>query len=276
MQARGNRADPSRPVTSLWAGLQPVLLGRETERRRLHSAILSGDSLVIEGPTGIGKTALVSHVIRCLPERVASRCLYIPGVKNLQDLLRQLTRALHEVEDTRLPRQLQTERASSLSLDRWLKELPTSRLRGTVYRGVEGGNYRIFLDHLPPLTHGIAKVIKELFWMRGTPVYLVPQAEGQLTISRFFPFFYWGDQERLMLGPLTRSAAKELLEICIERFGLTRLDLIDFRKQVLDLSKHVPGAITKMCALAARPKYQFRSGIKVKSAYIGYLLTGHE
>jgi len=276
MPAPRNEANGSRPTSNGgWDG-SPLLLGRESEERRLRAAILGAENLTIEGPAGIGKTALVSHAIQSLPASVAARCLYFAGVKDLQDLLRRLIRALHEADDPRLRRQLQAERVSSFSFAGWLKELSTSRLKGTVYRAVEGGDYRIFLDHLPPLTRAVAKVVKELFWMRRTPVYLVPRAEARETISRFSHFFYWGDRERLVLGALPRPAAQELLESCIERFGLARLDLADFREEVLELSKSIPGAIVKMCALAADARYQYRTRIKIKSAYVEYLITGHE
>ncbi len=276
MQAPQNDPNGLRPASSgEWAGLS-LFLGRESEERRLRAAILGAQSLTIEGPAGIGKTALVSHAIQSLPASVAARCLYFAGVKDLQDLLRRLIRALYEADDPRLRRQLQTEKVSSFSFAGWLKELSTSRLKGTVYRAVEGGDYRIFLDHLPPLTRAVAKVVKELFWMRRTPVYLVPRAEAQQTISRFNHFFYWGDRERLSLGPLPRPAAQELLENCIERFGLARLDLTDFREEVLELSRSVPGAIVKMCALASDARYQYGTRIKIKSAYVEYLMTGHE
>jgi AAA ATPase domain len=276
MPAPKSKAKGWRPASNgAWAG-SPVFLGRESEERRLRAAILNAESLTIEGPAGIGKTALVMHTIQSLPASLAARCLYFTAMKDLQDLLRQLIRTLHEAGDPRLRRQLHTERVSSLSLAGWLKELSTSRLKGTLYRAVEGGDYRIFLDHLPPLTHAIAKVIKELFWMRRTPVYLVPRAEAQETISRFRHFFYWGDHERLALGALPRPAAHELLENCIDRFGLVRFDLTDFREEVLELSRNIPGAIVKMCALAADARYQYGTQIKIKSAYVEYLITGHE
>jgi hypothetical protein len=40
------------------------------------------------------------------------------------------------------------------------------------------------------------------------------------------------------------------------------------------LSKRVPGAIVKMCALAADPQYQKGLRIKTKSVYIEYLMSG--
>jgi DNA polymerase III delta prime subunit len=269
--------NPEEPLLLSGAtALPPTFVDRESERRRLREGILNGESLVIEGPPGIGKTALLSEVIHSLPGELAARCLCVAGAKDFQDLLRRLIRALYEAEEPRLRTQLHRVGVSSLRFASWLKELPASRLRGTLYRAVEGGGYRVFLDHHPPLTQAAAKVIKELFWMRRTPMYLVPQAGAERSIARFDRFFYWGDRELLILGPLPRQAAKDLLESCIERFDLSQFDLTGFREEVLELSKHVPGAITKMCALAASPKYQYGSQIKVKSAYIDYLMTGHQ
>jgi hypothetical protein len=162
-----------------------------------------------------------------------------------------------------------------LSFAGWLKGLSSSRMRGTLYRTSERGDYRVFLDHFPPLTHAVAKVIKELFWMRNTPVYLLVRDKVEHRIDQFSRFFYWGDRERLDLPPLSRDAALQLLETCITRFGLSQLNLSDFREEVLELSKQVPGAIVKMCALAADPRYQYGSRIKTKTVYVDYLMSGH-
>jgi GTPase SAR1 family protein len=252
----------------------PFFVDRESEALRLEEAILKRQSLVICGPAGIGKTALVSEVIRHLPAEFGARCLYLKGMKDLQDMLRQLIRGLYEVKDPNLRQQLHIEGVSVLTFEAWVKALSTSRLRGTLYRTVERGDYRVFLDHVPPLTHAVAKVIKELFWMRNTPAYLLMRDGVEHRIDQFSHFFYWGDRERLALEPLPADAAADLLERCIERFGLAQFDLVDFREEILDLSKRVPGAIVKMCALAADPRYRYGSRIKTKSLYIDYLMGG--
>jgi hypothetical protein len=196
-------------------------------------------------------------------------------MKDFQDLLRQLVRGLYDLNDPNLRHQLHAEGISVLTFEAWLKTLSSSRLKGTLYRTVERGDYRVFLDHLPPLTQAVAKVIKELFWMRSTPVYIVLSDTVEYRIEQFSHFFYWGDRERLALQPLPAGAALELLESCIERFGLAQFDLSDFREEVLELSKQIPGAIVKMCMLAVDPRYQYESRIKIKSVYIDYLMSGH-
>jgi hypothetical protein len=251
--------------------MRPAFVDRESEAGRLREAILKRESLAICGPAGVGKTALVLKVINSLPRDLLPRCLYLRGMKDLRDLLHQLILALYEAKDRNLRRQLHAEGVSAPTFKTWLKRLSSSRLRGTLYRTVEHADYRVFVDHLPQLTHAVAKVIKELFWMRDTPVYLLLRGDRREAMGQCTHFFYWGAREQLVLGPLPARAARELLESCIEYFGLAQFNLGDFREEILNLSKQTPGAIVKMCALAADPRYQYGPGIKIQSLYIDYL-----
>ncbi len=269
-----NKGDPHLQSGTRFEAMTPVVIGRENEARRLTEAVVKGETRIIFGPSGIGKTVLVQKVIRELPPELSKHCLYIGTFKDLQDLLRQLIFKLYDLKDSNLRQQLHSNGITVLSFANWLKSLPSPNLSGTLYRTVEQGDYRIFVDHIPPLTHPVAKIIKELFWMRKAPVYLLLHDEVSQNFYRFNHFFYLGDRERLTLQPLQSDAASALLELSIQRFGLTHLDLSAFREEVLELSKQVPGAIVKMCALAADPRYQYGSQVKVRSVYIDYLMRG--
>lgn len=247
-------------------------LGREREARRVQEALEKKESLVISGPADVGKTALMQHVLHGLPKDVDSRCLYLANFKDLRGLLRKLLTALYRAGSPALRRQLRAEGVSAARLDGWLKTLSSPRLKGTLYRAVEHGDCRIILDHVPPLTPAVARVIKELFWMRATPVYLLVRDTAR--IDPFSRFFYWGRRQRILLGPLPKPDAHELLERCIGRFGLVDFDLDEFRDEVLGLSGCVPGAIVTMCAMAADNRYQSGSHIKTKLVHIDYLMNG--
>ncbi len=256
------------------AGSDEFFVGREKECDLLRNAILREKSFMITGPLGVGKTALVRKVLAELPPAIRRRCLYIGTVKDLQDLLRRLIRALYETEEPSLRRELHLAGVSKITFEPWLKRLSTSRMRGTLYRAVEGAGCRVFLDHCPRLTSAMARVVKELFWMRQTPVCLIPtEEEPQTAVMMASHFFYWGESEQLRLGPLPLSAAQALLEDCIERFRLASLDLKEFREQVPELSRCVPGAIVKMCSLASDPRYQYGCRIKTKLVYIDCLIS---
>ena len=247
---------------------------RERESHRIEEAFREKESMMISGPADIGKTALMLNVIRNLPGDLAGKCLYLAGFKDLQNLLRNLIKVLHEARSPGLRQQLKAEGVSSVNFEIWLKTLPSARLKGILYRAAQSGDYRVILDHVPLLTHARAKIIKELFWMRDTPVYLLMRDDQEFRIAQFARFFYWSDRQCLTLGPLPEISACELLEACIKKFHLSRFDLEGFRDEVLDLSGGVPGAIVKMCALAADPRYQYGSYIKTKLIHIDYLVSG--
>jgi hypothetical protein len=68
----------------------------------------------------------------------------------------------------------------------------------------------------------------------------------------------------LQLEPLERGDAVLLFDMLVERLGLGRLDIDDFRARALQAARGNPGQIVSMCELAADPKYW--SGCHIKFA----------
>lgn len=231
--------------------------------------------LLISGPAGIGKTALVMNIMNDLPSHLARSAIYLNGVDGLQPFLRLLLARLYEIEDRTLRRQTRAEGVRRDTFKAWLKSLGTSRLKGALYRSAEKGRYWIVLDHMPPLTQAVAKVVKELVQMRNTPVFLLARGRDESAIGHVSEV-YWGDRQRLSIGPLPGKAAQQLLDWCIAQFRLARLDLKGFREEVLRLSGCSPGALIKMCAMAAEPRYHYGARIKIKLIHIDSLVRGYD
>jgi len=260
-----------RPAASAAAG-NDLIIDRKTESRRLHQAICKRESLLICGPAGVGKTALLSKVLAELPEDVSCSAISVNGLVGLQPFLQALLHNLHEVGDRMLRKQLRAEGVRGEGFKSWLKSQRTSRLKGAVYRSMQMASYWVFLDHVPPLPLAVAKVVRELVWMLNTPVYLVARGSGPKEIGYAVNIF-GNERERLILGPLPESAARELLESCIRRFGLARLNLDGFRKAVLSMSGYNPGVLVKMCKLATEPRYHYGARIKTGLIHIDYLMS---
>jgi hypothetical protein len=248
-----------------------IFVGRETELRLLREAVCRRQSLLIWGPADAGKTALTKRFLGDLCEEERRLYVYLTGARRLQELLRQMMQQLYEVGDAHLREKVHADGASEKTLDRWLREQSSLRLRGIVFRAAEQGHYSVFLDHLPPPSHALARWIKEMVWRCKTPVYLVARGFSQQEIGYAWSL-YWTDRYRISVGPLSQAAAHALLEICIRRFGLSSLELEDFCEETLELSGYLPGAIVKMCALAAQPGYQHGRHIKNKLVHIDYLM----
>ena len=250
-----------------------LFINREAETRRLQEAIRKRESLLIVGPAGIGKTSLVLKVLNLLSAESSRFYLYLSGIDGMHDLLRLVVQKLYEVKDPTLRKQLHTERINKNSFKAWLDVQSTSRLKGALYRAAENDHYWIFLDHFPALTDAMAKVVKELIHMRDTPVYILARGFTERENGHVRKL-YWNDQQRMKMTPLTKKAASELLEQCIRHYGLLNMDLDDFRIEILRLSEKVPGAIVKMCAFAAQPRFQCGRKIKTKLVHIDYLMRG--
>lgn len=248
------------------------LLGRNEEAARLRDTILLRQPLLIAGPAGIGKTALLSHVLPGLPRQVRNRTLHLDGIEGLQPLLRGLLRELERVGDATLRARLGTGGIRSRTFEDWLGRQSTSRLKGAVYQAMGQGGYAVLLDHVPSLTHGVAKVVRELVWMQDTPVYLAVRDQRERTMGDLANV-YWGTPQRLALGALPDAAALELLERSVVRLGLGKMDLGNFRQEILKLAAGNPGAIVNMCRLAADSKYHYGSRIKTKLVYIDHLMS---
>jgi hypothetical protein len=262
---QASRAISQLPIAS------SVIIDREAERRRLHQAIRNRESLLICGPAGVGKTTLISTVLAEQPEGIARSAISVDGLDGLQPFLRALLNKLREVGDKTLGKQLRAERVGGGSFKGWLNSTPTSKLKGSIYRSVRMAPYWVFLDHLPPFTHAMANVLRELVWMLNTPVYLAARGSGPREVGHATNI-YWGDQQRLVLQPLHKAAACELLEACIQRFSLARLNLDGFREAVLSLSGCNPGVLVGMCKLAADARYHYGSQIKTRMIHIDYLM----
>jgi hypothetical protein len=208
-----------------------------------------------------------------LPSPLVRSAIYLTGIEGLQHLLQSLVARVYEIGNLTLRRQMRAEGARRDTFKAWLKSLPTSRLKGALYRSAQEGRFWIVLDHAPPLTHAAAKVVKELVQMRNTPVFLLVRDRNESAIGQVSDL-YWSDRQRLTLGPLPEKAARQLLEWCIVRFRLARLDLTGFRDEVLNLSGGNPGALIKMCELAGEPRYHYGAQIKTKLIHIDSLVNG--
>lgn len=247
-----------------------IFLGRQSELARLEEAIRKRESLLIWGASNSGKSALVARALSNLPERIKRRCVFARGSGTPQEILREIAQGF--VEDPLFRSKFRADTGFGASFSHWVKAQTSLRLRGLLYRAAGAGEYWIFLEDLVPMTHMLARIIKELMLNQETPIYAVAQGwtYGELGHGAQL---YWHDRQRLHVGGLTLPKAKELLELCIRRFGLERFDLAGFREDILEFSGLLPGAIVQMCAAAAGAHYNYEGQIKTKLLHVDYLMN---
>ena len=154
--------------------------------------------------------------------------------------MEHLIRGLFLAGDPFVRKKVQADRCDELTLSRWIGEQSALRLRGILFTAAEQGDYRFFLDHLSPVSHAFADLLKEIMYRTKTPVYITGHGYSQAEIGYAWSL-YWTDEYRLHLRPLSEVCARELLESCIERLALSSLELDDFREEILRLKREFAG-----------------------------------
>jgi hypothetical protein len=248
-----------------------TVVGRKEELRELLTAIQKGESRLVWGPMDTGKTTLIRAAISELPDAERQNCVYWSGAASGRQLLYHFVGQLYERGDPRVRRKAHADGATESTLHRWLNEQSSLRLRGLLFTASTAGDYRFFVDHFLPATHNMARLMKEIMYRCETPVYLVARGMSRQEIGYAWSL-YWNDSLRLHLGPLREREAREVLELCIQDFGLNSLDLKGFREDVLRLSGLMPGSIVKMSRLAADSRYHYGDRIKIKLVHVDYLM----
>jgi hypothetical protein len=247
-----------------------MFLGRQSELARLGKAIRKRESLLIWGASDSGKSVLVARAISELSERIAKRCICARGNGSPQDILRGI--ALGFAENPLFRSKFRADTGYGASYPHWVREQTSLRLRGLLYRAAGAGEYWIFLEDLAPMTHLVTRIVKQLMINQRTPIYSIAPGWTYRELGHAAQL-YWNDQQRLHVGALSRTAANELLESAIQRFGLAKFDLDGFREDILEFSGLLPGAILRMCEAATDTHYHYDGRIKTKLLHVDYLMN---
>jgi hypothetical protein len=246
-----------------------IFLGRKNELSRLREAIQRRESLLVWGASDSGKTVLVARALSELPERIAKRCICTRGVGSPHDILRGIAEGF--AEDPLFRSKFRAETGYGASFSHWVRQQTSLRLRGLLYRAAGAGEYWIFLEDLAPMTHMLTRIVKELMINQETPIYSIAPGWSYRELGHAAQL-YWNDQQRLHVGSVSLTAAHELLEWAIQKFGLSKFDLDGFREDILDFSGLLPGAIIRMCQAATDSHYHFEGRIKTKLLHVDYLM----
>jgi hypothetical protein len=248
-----------------------LFLGRRHELARLVSAIRGRQSLLIFGPPDSGKSALVEQALLKVPAEIATQCVRVRVEKTLQALLRQQVIQLFAAGDPVIQTAHRRQEAEFRSVESWVKRQTNGRLRSLLFRALESGRYWLFWDNVSRLGLAHYHFLREVVWMRKTPVYLLARGLGYEYVGQAGRLL-WSAEQRLELGPLAPEDARKLLVAATKKAGLERLELDDFHEQVLKASRGLPGAILKMAVMAGQPQYQYGKNVKTKLIYMDYLV----
>jgi AAA ATPase domain len=248
-----------------------MFVGRALERRKLREAILARHSLLVCGPPGSGKTALLEKTLATLPAAVREKCLVCSADGSPRQIWRSLAGRLAEIGDTEVTSRKEREAGVAAPFDRWLQRQTSLRLRGILRRAMRSKSYWVVLEATTQLPAGVYRMLQEWMWSGRTPVILLARGFSENDLGRASRLF-WHPGLRLELSPLQPSDLKTLLEDCLERFHLQKFTDEVFCDFLLEQCAGLPGRIVQLCGLASRSAYQYEGRVKLHTLAVDFLM----
>ena len=248
-----------------------MFVGRALERRKLREAILAHRSLLVCGPPGSGKTALLERTLATLPTAVREKCLVSNADGSPKQIWTSLAGRLAEISDAEVTSRKEREAGLAVPFDRWLQRQTSLRLRGILRRAMRSKPYWVVLEATTQLPAGVYRLLQEWMWSGRTPVILLARGSSENDLGKVSRLF-WHPGLRLELGPLQAGDLNALLEECVERFHLQELAGRDFRDFLLEQCAGLPGRIVHLCELASRSVYQCSGRVKLHTLAVDFLM----
>jgi hypothetical protein len=231
-------------------GPQLPLVGREKETLRLRSAFGGGDSLLLLGPQGSGKTRLTDEALSG-----CRRVLYIPWEPTLHGLLIAMARALISAGNPDFARRAKPH----VDPEPWLKAQTSIQLKGLLWSAMETSPVPMMLDGVTSAGFPTYRFLQRIYHAPGMALFATSRDAPSLgALARLF----WNPARVLNIPPLPERDAEQLFESAADFFQLRHLDLNDFREKALESARGNPGQIIEMCRLAKQPQYQAGRYIK--------------
>ncbi len=222
------------------------LIGLRKEKRRIAEAVRRGEPMLVLGPAGSGKTALVRSIAASV-----SSAIYLPYRPVLHEMLQSLAAALVRSGHPCFTRLVKNGRAP----EKWANEQPSVHLRGLIWNGLEAKGCLIILDGIDGSSFPAYRFFQRVYHSPGTTMIAIARDVFRMgELHRLL----WDPRRTIQMAPLTETEALTLFELAADRFGLGEFDLAGFRPRVLESAKGNPGQIVEMCRMARDPQY--RSG----------------
>ena len=239
------------------------LIGRSNELERLAGALRKREPLLVVGPAGSGKTALIRTAIRDLQS--GGQIIYLRFSANLHHLLIDLARFLLETGH----KSFHKIARPSDEAENWLSHQTSIHLKGVLWSALEAEPRIIILDGIDGASFPMYRFVQRLYFAPGMAVFAAAKDLRSLgALGRLF----WDPRRELQLHPLHHAEAERLFDLAVDQFGLGHLNVGEFKEKVVESAHGNPGQIIEMCRLASNPMYVSGTHIKFAPLRIDVLM----
>ena len=258
MTVPSNR-DHSRPGQD-WSEARTTIFDRTEELEGLRQRVTQRHSFLLYGPTGVGKTLLLSAVLPDYPDVLYSRNNPTPQAlfRSLADLLLTGGHPVFAKACPNGPTSLQAKSAVSL--------------KGLLRDALLNSGYLVVLDHLMRPSPALGAAIRELMLNWSVPVISVARSAHMEDVGFVLPLYPY-NHEKLALRNFDAERAEEFATTSARREGVEAENLPQFLEKIVEYSDGNPGAMLKMIRLAREPRYFHERQIKITPLYIDYKIA---
>jgi NB-ARC domain len=239
------------------------LIGLAHEYHRLVTSLNKRQPLLILGPGGSGKTALIAAALKDLPR--SDEVISIRHLSSLHDLLVDLARSLIKIEHGPFRKLAKP----SGDPERWLAQQTSVHLKGVLWSALEAKPHIIILDGVTTAGFPMYRFLQRLYFTKGMA--LLAAARDAIALGALARLF-WDPRNSIHLRPLNDAEANHMFNLAVIHFNIGNLDVEDFRAKVLGAAKGNPGQLIEMCRLASNPMYVTGTHIKFAPLRIDVLM----
>ncbi len=224
---------------------------REEELERLQGQAKARKSMLVYGPSGVGKSRLLQAFVESQP-----LALYVPQMRSPREMLLALLDGLKTAK-ARIPM------PSNIGI------LSSSSLKGIADRALDTGSFIMVLDHLDGPSRVVTGMIKDLHYFGRTPVIFASRSPHMEDIGTLQPLCAL-KSERVEVKNWPQPIALEFARREAQKARLQASNLDSVLPSLVEWSDGNPGAILQMIKMANMPRYRIEDQIKAHILYVDY------
>jgi len=238
----------------------PTIYGRDLELGQLRKLLSRGQSFLLHGPAGAGKTLLLKTLVAEFPDM-----LYCEESSSSQVVFRRLATGLLAKKSRHVVQ------ACGRGGEAIIKEKSAVAIRGIVAESLGGASYWIVLDHLNSPSQSFASSLRDV--RNRTPSRLIAAARSAHMEDVGAMLSLFSDRsERYALRNFNSGTAQAFALRTAQAMQLDAANRDEVIEEIVRYSKGNPGAILAMLQMAANPKYIAHEHVKLPPLYIDFRL----